>query len=264
MNSILITIKATNEQQEILISDLADLAEGFEQTDDALLAYFNELNFESYEVNKLLSVYKFETQVIKERNWNQEWERNFKPVKVGSFCYIRAEFHEKADDVLYDIVITPKMSFGTGHHATTYMMVEQMKNLSFKNKSVLDFGTGTGILAILGKKCGAQNVLAIDNDEWSIKNSKENSINNGCEITIQLASTIPDDRFDIILANINRNVIVATIHSLKNALVDNGYLLISGLLKQDKEFIDAVTEGLQMRNILEKDNWISILYKKGI
>ncbi|HEY6957173.1 MAG TPA: 50S ribosomal protein L11 methyltransferase, partial [Flavisolibacter sp.] len=161
MNSIQVSIAANEQQQEILISQLSDLgAEGFEQTDDYLLAYFNEYTFKSYEVNQLLKDHSFTLNTIKEQNWNEVWESNFQPVVVDSFCAIRAEFHDAINSVKHEIIITPKMSFGTGHHATTYMMIEQMRDFDFKNKSVFDFGTGTGILAILAEKLGAASITA--------------------------------------------------------------------------------------------------------
>ena len=175
MNSIQITIQANDEQQEILISQLDELsANGFEQTEDSLIAYFSENNFESYEVNRLLHNYSFTMTTIKEQNWNQVWESNFQPVIVDDFCAIRADFHEPIQNMEHEIIITPKMSFGTGHHATTYMMIEQMAKIDFTGKTVFDFGTGTGILAILAEKLGAASVSAIDVDVWSIENAKEN------------------------------------------------------------------------------------------
>ncbi len=177
MNHIQIIIEANDEQQEILIGELEEVeAIGFEQTASNLLAYFEEDNFKSYEVNMLLKEYTFHFTTLPKQNWNALWESNFEPVIVDDFCAIRADFHEPVKDGHHEIIITPKMSFGTGHHATTFMMIQQMRNISFKNKKVFDFGTGTGILAILAVKLGAALVTAIDNDEWSIKNAEENSI----------------------------------------------------------------------------------------
>jgi ribosomal protein L11 methyltransferase len=139
-----------------------------------LLAYFNEEDFPSYDVQSLLNGYNFQSNTIPEQNWNEEWEQNFQPVVVDDFCAVRAHFHAPISTVKHEIIITPKMSFGTGHHATTYMMMQQMQNIDFNNKSVFDFGTGTGILAILAEKCGAKEIIAIDNDEWSYKNAEEN------------------------------------------------------------------------------------------
>src|SRR5687767_8421631 len=175
MNHIQISIEANTEQQEILISELNELgATGFEQTDTHLLAYFEEDNFKSYDVNELLKDYSFHLTTLPNQNWNSLWESNFEPVVVDDFCAIRADFHQPIKKVKHEIIITPKMSFGTGHHATTYMMMQQMRDIDFINKTVFDFGTGTGILAILAKKLGSSSVTAIDVDEWSIKNAEEN------------------------------------------------------------------------------------------
>ena len=150
MKHIQISIEANEEQQEIFISELTDLeAIGFEQTTSHLLGYFEEDKFKSVEISRLLKDYVFHFTTLATQNWNAVWENNFEPVIVDDFCAIRAEFHKPIVDVQYEIIITPKMSFGTGHHATTYMMIQQMRNISFINKKVFDFGTGTGILAIL-------------------------------------------------------------------------------------------------------------------
>jgi ribosomal protein L11 methyltransferase len=263
VNTIQIKIKVSIIEQEILISELENLSVGFEQTDEELIAYFDEMKFESYEVNKILKPYTFQMETLMERNWNEVWEQNFNPIKIEDFCGIRAEFHQPIMAVEHELLITPKMSFGTGHHATTYMMIEQMRNMDFNNRSVLDFGTGTGVLAILAEKCGATKILAIDNDEWSIANAKENIKKNNCEaIIVELSSKLPDKKFDIILANINKNVLVENMSQLKECLCENGCLLMSGLLTTDEEDIIKASRSveLQLKNKTVKDNWISLLY----
>jgi ribosomal protein L11 methyltransferase len=268
MNSIQISIEANEQQQEILISQLSDLgAEGFEQIDNYLIAYFNENVFKSYDVNESLREYSFTTKTIEEKNWNEVWESNFQPVIVDNFCAIRAEFHEPIKDAEHEIIITPKMSFGTGHHATTYMMIERMSEIDFKNKIVFDFGTGTGILSILAEKLGAQKIIAVDVDEWSITNAKENVERNNCsKIAVNLSSQIPDDKFDVILANINRNVILNYLPQLNNVLKENCYLLLSGLLTSDeKDIIKACNnEKIQFLKRSERNNWISLFFIKRI
>lgn len=263
MNSIQVSIEANEEQQEILISQLSELdAQGFEQSENYLIAYFNENTFLSYDVNELLKGYSFNTTVIEEKNWNEEWERNFQPVIVDNFCAIRADFHQSIKNVEYEIVITPKMSFGTGHHATTYMMIEQMRDLGFKNKTVFDFGTGTGILAILAEKLGVSKITAIDLDDWSIENAKENILKNNCtKIELSLSSQIPPEQFEIILANINRNVILNYLNQLKASLKTKSYVLLSGLLSLDqKDIIDACNaHDLKLVKTIERNNWISLL-----
>ena len=263
MNTIQIKIKASVEDQEILISELENLSTGFEQTDDELIAYFDELKFESYEVNKILESFEFKMETLQEKNWNEIWEQNFNPIQIGDYCAIRADFHPAINGVQYELIITPKMSFGTGHHATTYMMIEQMRSLDLTDKSVLDFGTGTGVLAILAEKKGASNILAIDNDEWSIENTKENIEKNKCEmIDVELTSILPKGKFDIILANINKNVLLENMEQLKECMDRNGYLLMSGLLKTDEDDIMEASRSveLQLKNKTVRDNWISLLY----
>jgi len=267
MGSIQISIAASEDQQEILISQLSDVgAEGFEQTDNYLIAYFNENLFKAYEINDLLKNYSFTSQVLEERNWNEEWETNFQPVIVNKFCAIRAEFHPPVSDIEHEIIITPKMSFGTGHHATTYMMIEQMKEIDLRSKRVFDFGTGTGILSILSEKLGASKIIAIDVDDWSIANAQENIENNQCsQISVILSSQIPAEKFDIILANINRNIILTYLPNLNQCLNENGYLLLSGLLSADEEDIvnACLIQKLELVKQAERSTWISLLFIKG-
>lgn len=264
---IQISIEAAEEQQELLISDLSDLgANGFEQTDTHLLVYFDEQGFPSYEVNELLKDYNTSVQNIQQQNWNAVWESNFQPVIVEDFCAVRAPFHDPINDVAHEIVIMPKMSFGTGHHATTWMMMAQMRNIDFTGKKVFDFGTGTGILAILAEKLGAASVTAIDNDEWSIENGQENTARNGCtKIDLYFASSVPAEQFDIILANINRNVILMHLSYLVQAVVPQGLILFSGLLVDDEPaIVDACTQaGLRLLRQQTRNNWISLLFQKG-
>jgi ribosomal protein L11 methyltransferase len=267
MNHLQVSIEANEQQQELLISLLHDLgATGFEQKDDRLLAYFNEENFPAYYVQSILAGYNFQTNTIPEQNWNEEWEKNFQPVVVDDFCAVRAHFHAPISTVKHEIIITPKMSFGTGHHATTYMMMQQMKTIDFNNKSVFDFGTGTGILAILAEKCGAKEIIAIDNDEWSYTNAKENVEMNNCKkIIIQNSPVLPEREFDIILANINRNIILEYLSQLKSISNEKTIYLFSGLLKDDEADINtaAKQQGLHLLKKMEKNNWICLLFNRG-
>jgi ribosomal protein L11 methyltransferase len=262
MNHIQVSITANTEQQEILISELNELgATGFEQTDTHLLAYFEEDNFKSYEVNELLKDYTFHLITLPKQNWNSLWESNFEPVVVDDFCAIRADFHQPIKNIQHEIIITPKMSFGTGHHATTYMMMQQMRDIDFTDKKVFDFGTGTGILAILAKKLGASSVTAIDVDEWSIKNAEENFERNSVRgINLYQSSLLPEEQFNIVLANINRNVLIQYASTLVNILLPNGILLMSGLLAEDEEAIVEVFNKLKLIRHEHKQNWISLLF----
>ncbi|HMU47463.1 MAG TPA: 50S ribosomal protein L11 methyltransferase [Chitinophagaceae bacterium] len=258
-----------SEQQELLIAFLSEAGyEGFEENDNVLSAYIEEKNFDKVLLNELVYKYQltYTEQLIPQQNWNKFWESNFQPVVVEDFVAIRANFHAIIPGVKYEIVITPKMSFGTGHHATTYMMIQQMRELDFTGKSVFDFGTGTGVLAILAEKLGASGVLAIDNDEWSIENAQENISYNKClKIQAQLSDTFQDTtKYDIILANINRNVILGNAKSIASSLKENGRLLLSGLLEEDetaiREFFN--THNLFLRKKYSKNSWISLLFSR--
>jgi ribosomal protein L11 methyltransferase len=266
MGSIQISIEANEAQQEILIGELSDYgAEGFEQTSNTLIAYFPENNFNSYDINEALKDFVAHIATIEEQNWNSVWESNFQPVEVGSFCRVRADFHEAKQGFTHEIIITPKMSFGTGHHATTYMMIEQMKDIDFNGKHVFDFGTGTGILAILAEKLGAVAIHAIDVDKWSIENSGENISKNHCsKIFPEHTSNLPTETFDIVLANINRNVILQYLPQINN-IIDKGHILLSGLLIEDQEEIveACIQHDLQLVKRAEKAQWISLLFIKG-
>ncbi|HEV2483139.1 MAG TPA: 50S ribosomal protein L11 methyltransferase [Puia sp.] len=173
----------TKDFQEVLIALLGEMGyEGFEQEEAQLHAFIPEAAFDEAAVRELLEAHglRYTLQRIEERNWNEEWEKNFQPVVVDGFCAIRAHFHPRVPEVEHELIITPKMSFGTGHHATTYMMLQAMRSLDLRGKRVLDFGTGTGVLAILAERLGADVVVAIDNDDWSIENARENVVENGC------------------------------------------------------------------------------------
>ena len=257
------------EQKEILIAQLADAGyEGFEEKDTSLDAFINSRSFDKIIVNEIS--FKYQTPYTKEKiaetNWNQVWESNFEPVIVNDYVAIRADFHKPITNTKFEIVITPKMSFGTGHHATTYMMIELMKEMDLNGSSVLDFGTGTGVLAILAEKEGAKNIEAIDNDDWSIANAEENFEKNKCtKINLRKSSNPASEiRFDIILANINKNVIIENLALLSEQLNNGGQILLSGLLKEDKdEILSIATElGLKFKKELIRNNWIALEFVK--
>lgn len=256
----------SREQQEILMAQLGQWGfEGFEEGKDYLSAFvpaqqLDESAFVQWAEEENLTM---EKEILQERNWNEEWEKNFEPVVIGSFCAIRASFHAPIFHAQHEIIITPKMSFGTGHHATTRIMVEYMEKLDLNGKTVLDFGTGTGILAILAEKCGAQQVTAIDNDRWSIENAAENTVVNQCS-RIQLLQADSLEQFgtyDIILANINRHVILANMAALKQHLRPGGVCIISGLLKEDEPVIEAAAREhqLSIQQQVSCNNWIGLL-----
>ncbi|NTS43414.1 50S ribosomal protein L11 methyltransferase [Flavisolibacter sp. BT320] len=263
MKHIQLQIIANEHQQEELIALLDDYhPTGYEQTEEHLHAYFEEDGFEEASVKEVLSGYTYTLTEIDEQNWNAVWEQNFQPVVVDDFCAVRAHFHQPITGVAHEILITPKMSFGTGHHATTYMMMAQMRDIDFKEKTVFDFGTGTGILAILAEKLGAENITAIDVDDWSIENTKENSEQNSCSrISVSLSSQLPNEQFDIILANINRNVLLDYMQGLAAISKKQCIVLLSGLLQADEEVImqAAASHGFQLKKKLDRNGWISLL-----
>ena len=222
--------------------------------DKELEIIFNQYN---------LTYYK---SIIKEENWNAIWESNFEAVRVDDFVGIRAHFHPHFEPaVQFEINITPKMSFGTGHHATTFTVMQLMKDIDFKDKKVYDFGTGTGILAILAEKLGAISVLAVDNDDWCIENSLENIQNNDCMvITIQkVASAIQNQTFDIILANVNRHIIEANFKELTQVAHSGTELILSGLLIEDQQDIKniAIVNGWNFVKSKPLNGWVSLLFK---
>ena len=254
-----------NTQKEILIAQLIELGiEGFEEDKSLLKAFIPTENFDEKAVETIIGQQhlNYTKTIIEDRNWNAEWESNFQPVFIHHFCAVRAAFHEAIPGVQHDIIITPKMSFGTGHHATTHMMIEAMGQLDLKNKSVFDFGTGTGVLAILAEKCGAASVIAIDNDDWSIENAKENFNANNCHkaLIIKHNEVIMEGFFDAIFANINRNIILQNLPGIKQHLASTGVLLLSGLLADDQPVIMAEAEKyhLKLNGKLERNGWICL------
>jgi len=210
---------------------------------------------------------KYSKSVIKEENWNAIWESNFEPVRVDDFVGIRAHFHPQFEpEVQYEIHITPKMSFGTGHHGTTYTVMQMMSEMNFKDKTVYDFGTGTGILAILAEKLGAVNILAVDNDEWCIENALENIQNNNSKtITIEkVESAAQNEHFDIILANVNRHIIEANMLALTAASKKGGQLVLSGLLIEDQSdmILLATQNGWNFISQKQRNGWICLLFDR--
>jgi ribosomal protein L11 methyltransferase len=201
---------------------------------------------------------------IEQENWNATWEQNFNPILVGGVCAVRAPFHEKTE-VAYDIVIEPKMSFGTGHHETTHMMLQHILDHDFWGKAVLDMGSGTGVLAILAEKKGAKAVDAVDFDNWCYLNALENVERNNCK-NIRVyegdAALLKGKKYDIILANINRNILLEDLPHYVKCLNTNGLLFLSGFYKEDIIAISAKCGelGLKFEKNLEKNNWVAVKY----
>jgi len=267
-----VTFFNTNQDvMDILVALLSEEGyEGFEEAGDQLHAFIPSPDFNEALLAGIAGVngLSFETETIGEQNWNEVWESGFQPVVLEGFCTIRAHFHEHTGQTPFDIVITPKMSFGTGHHATTVLMMQLMRTLDFNSKVVFDFGTGTGILAILAEMLGAAEILAVDIDEWPVANTRENAARNECSrITVLQGSLedIPGQAADIILANINRHILLRYMPDFRNRLLPGGQVLLSGLLAEDREIIQqaALDNGLIFRQIRDQDNWIAMLFDRG-
>ena len=258
---------------EILIAQLG--LEGFEsfvENEDGVTAYIQEGDWNAtiLEDIQILNSDEFEIsyveEVIEQTNWNSEWEKNFNQIQVDDLVSIRAPFHENPN-LKYDIVIEPKMSFGTGHHETTHMMVQQLINLDLTNKKVLDMGCGTGILAIFAEMKGAQPIDAIDIDNWCYENSIENVERNNCQhITVFEgdAALLKGKNYDVIIANINRNILLNDMEAYMNCLNEGGVILFSGFYKEDIPIIDAEVSkyGLKLDKTIERNNWVSLKYIK--
>lgn len=263
----------TEDQSEILIAQLNEIGfDGFEEETNELKACIPSDNFDQniFDLIVDINTIKYTKSIIKKENWNAIWEADFEPIEVNypdsskPFVYIRAGFHEAKEGYEYDIIVTPKMSFGTGHHATTFLMVQQMSQIDFVGKTVIDFGTGTGVLAILADKMGAEHILGIDCDDWSIENAKENATINNCKnINLLKAETIPAQtkKADIMLANINLNIISENILAIKDAVKPNATVLFSGIMLHDEQNIINVIEKEQfiIKEIFKKDNWLAIM-----
>jgi ribosomal protein L11 methyltransferase len=259
----------SKEQQEILVAQLTELSfEGFEEGLNYISAYIPEDQYNEADTYQLIAgtAITITKEVIAPRNWNAEWEENFQPVIIDDFCGIRAHFHAPLQNVQHEIIITPKMSFGTGHHATTHLVIQCMQQVAFAGKNVLDFGTGTGVLAILAERLGAKPILAIDNDEWSITNAEENIALNHCSnITIQQADSLQMSmEFDIILANINKHVLLANMAAIKQHLTQGGVVIMSGLLTGDRPDIEAsaLNNNLSVVEHRTRGDWMCLILKK--
>ena len=256
---------------DILIAELGYLGfESFVETEQGVTAYIQkpdykntileEVNILKYNEVKI----NFTTKTIAQTNWNEEWEKSFKPIEIGGRCHVRAPFHEqKPYD--YDIVIEPKMSFGTGHHETTHMMLQFILDHDFKNKAVLDMGCGTGVLAILASKKGAFCVDAIDIDNWCYENSIENVNRNECNnINVQEgdASLLIQQKYDCILANINRNILINDLSTYVSCLNNRGSLFLSGFYNVDIPIIEAACNALNLKLQAkqEQKNWVALKF----
>ncbi|WP_298371115.1 50S ribosomal protein L11 methyltransferase [uncultured Lutibacter sp.] len=256
---------------EILIAQLGFANfESFVENEDGVTAYIQEGDWNAEILNdiQILSSDEFEIsykqEVIEQTNWNSEWEKNFNQIQVDDLVSIRAPFHENPN-LKYDIVIEPKMSFGTGHHETTHMMVQHLLDMDLTDKKTLDMGCGTGILAIFAEMKGAKPIDAIDIDNWCYQNSIENVERNNCK-NINVfegdASLLLNKKYDVIIANINRNILINDMEAYMNCLNENGTILFSGFYQDDIPIIDAEVSkyGLKIDKIIERNNWVALKY----
>lgn len=261
--------------REVLIAELAELGfESFVNTEKGIQAYIPSQDYNEGLIKGLSIISNehfeltFSMKTIAGQNWNATWESSFEPIEVNENCVIRAPFHEKNDKFKYDIIIEPKMSFGTGHHQTTHMMVDELLSLDVQDKSVLDMGCGTGVLAILAEMRNAGSVVAIDIDEWAYENTKENVEKNNChKISVYKggAELLNEEKFEFILANINRNILLADMDSYGKVLKEGGSILFSGFFKSD---VDLITEkanslGLNLVNERNREDWTMLHFKKS-
>jgi ribosomal protein L11 methyltransferase len=258
---------------DLLIAYLGSYGfDGFWEERNELLAYIGKATFDE-EIRKEVDMFCSQQGLackwneIAEQNWNAAWEENFSPVIIGNRCMVRAPFHQPVPEMDFDIIIEPRMSFGTGHHETTSLMVELILDIPLDGKRILDMGTGTGILAILARKKGAREIMAVDNDDWAYRNTLSNIELNqikGFDVMLGDASTIKNQCFDIIFANINRNILLNDMVIYAGALARDGILLLSGFYSEDLEIIDekASESGLIPERNTTLNNWVAAQYKR--
>ena len=267
------SVTPKNPATEILIAELGYVGfESFVENDTGVTAYIQKHEWNSQILDDLYILGSPEFKInyayheVIQTNWNKEWEKNFNPIQVDGQVSIRAPFHENPS-LKFDIVIEPKMSFGTGHHETTHMMIQHLLALDLENKKVLDMGCGTGILAIFAEMKGAQPTDAIDIDSWCYQNSLENVQRNGCRYITVLegdSSLLIGKKYDVVIANINRNILLSDMKTYTGCLSKNGVLLLSGFYKDDITIIEneVVKHGLVFDKMIQRNSWVALKYTK--
>lgn len=276
MNYLEVSLELDPDFTEILIAELAEIEyESFVETDTGLNAYIDEAHFNENLLKGVLSKYMDQTAIafsvntLEKENWNQTWESNYAPIEVLDQIRVRASFHAPDERFRYELQINPKMSFGTGHHETTWLVMAEQLNLPHAGADVMDVGSGTGILGILGKKLGARSVLAFDIEEWAVENAKENVALNqageGFEVFLGTISDVPETRqFDGILANINRNILLEQMDDYNLHLKAGGWLVISGFYETDAPALKACGEklGLRQAGMNTRNEWATMTFRK--
>lgn len=275
MSTIQVIISASAEVTEILVAELGEIGfDIFEDSDQGLCAYCPESLFDQDALEEIVQRYQFlgpisfEQNRIEKQNWNEVWEKNYEPIRISDKVFIRASFHESEPNFQMEIVINPKMSFGTGHHETTSLMSEALFGIDLNEKSVLDAGTGTGILAFIAKKLGANLVKGFDIDEWSVENSIENATLNDCEEIEFTQGTIREhakEQYDVLLANINRNILLDEMAEYASRIKKGGSLFLSGFYVQDIPSLkkSAAQHGLIYVGQSDKNNWACLKFEKN-
>lgn len=269
---LIFQVRGEDYQRDMLIYSLGELGfDTFEETADGFKAYVPEKDFDESSVKEILKGFantdiSYHVEHVAQKNWNEVWESNFEPITIGTECYVRATFHQQRPEFKHEIVIDPKMAFGTGHHQTTAMMMELMLKEPFQDKSVLDMGCGTGILAILAQKLGATDIIAIDNDQVCTQSTVENCALNHTENILALCGSkeaIPNRKFDIILANINRNILLDQIARYSQAAHPGSLLLLSGFYEEpDMEILINKAASLGFKYISHKSlvKWAAVKF----
>ncbi len=270
-----VSVNPRDPWSDVIVTELADIGfDSFVDTESGFTAYIPEKLYIKDLPEQIVERYAkkvkiaLREKILPKQNWNEEWERNFQPVEIAQQLYIRAEFHPSKPDFKYEIVIQPKMSFGTGHHETTSLVAAEMLNLDFKQKTVLDMGSGTGLLAILAEKLGAKSVLAIDIDEWCLINSQENIAANQCTKTKVLMGgkeKLGKEKFNTVIANINRNILLDMAKELSASTEAGGTLILSGFYLEDLAvLINEFTQyGFAFLHNSEKNKWVAAVFEKG-
>lgn len=265
-------VECKEGNEEIVMAYLSELPINSIWEDDHIMFYISQTVKNSEFEQDLLALsehlnFSYRSVELEDKNWNEEWESGFEPVEVGRFCRIRALFHEPSSAFEHEIVIQPKMAFGTGHHATTYMMIERMQDINFNAMPVWDYGSGTGILSILASKLGASRIVANEIETIAVENALENAQLNATP-NIQFLegdlTVLPDQKYDVILANINRTVLINSMEDMKQRLSDGGLLIMSGILEADKELVSEaiVKSGLRINMINQREDWLMIEAEK--
>jgi ribosomal protein L11 methyltransferase len=269
------TLRPLLPAREVLVAELADRGfDSFDETDEGVKAYIPVDSWNDETLEDLMTEgieeqeISWTIKVIEATNWNAEWEKNFEPIIVDGRCLIRAPFHEEGEAFDYVITIEPKMSFGTGHHSTTHLMISEMLQTNFADQTVLDMGSGTGVLAILAEKLGATDIDAIDIDEWAFENAEENKMRNGAtRITCYQggAELLGKKVYDTILANINRNILLRDMHAYAAVLKSGGMILFSGFYSQDIPYLleEGAKHGLTEVGRRELNEWNLLSMKKA-